>query len=161
MYYVEKLISNVHYQALMEQLEVLEKDRIYCKHGFSHGLDVARIAYIMNLEMNLGQDKEDIYLSALLHDIGRIEEYKNGTQHQEAGVAVARLLLNEIAYPIEKIEPILKRVREHGHLSLEQSQISEDNFFWFADKRARNCFACRQQESCNWAISKRTGTIEW
>ena len=89
MYYVNQLISNRNYQKLIKQLEVLEKDRIFCKHGFEHGLDVARIAYIMNLEMKLGRDKEEIYLSALLHDIGRIEEYESGTNHQEAGAWVA------------------------------------------------------------------------
>lgn len=161
MKYVEQLLSNERYQSLTNQLELLERERIFCKHGFEHGLDVARIAYIMNLEMSLGQEKEEIYLSALLHDIGRIQEYQNGTDHQEASVQIAEELLEEIDYPKEKREPVLKRVREHRHLSLEQQEITVDNFFWFADKKARNCFLCKQQKDCNWAKSKRTGTIKW
>ena len=161
MKYVERLLSNEHYQSLIQQLENLEQERTFCKHGFEHSVDVARIAYIMNLEMNFGQDKEELYLSALLHDIGRIEEYQCGMDHQKASEQVADKLLEEIDYPEEKKETILKRVREHRHLSLEQHEITVDNFFWFADKKARNCFLCKQQEECNWAKSKRTGTIKW
>ena len=31
----------------------------------------------------------------------------------------------------------------------------------FADKKARNCFACKAQDTCNWEMEKRTMNIEW
>ena len=59
----------------IEQLKEAEKDRIFCKHGIEHLLDVARIAYIENLEENCDISKEMIYAAALLHDIGRFLQY--------------------------------------------------------------------------------------
>ena len=50
----------------MERLAEYEKDRIFCRHGMEHLLDVARIAYIENLENNRGISKEIIYGAALL-----------------------------------------------------------------------------------------------
>ena len=50
MEYVEKLSGDREYRQLLERLKELEKDRIYCHHGIGHLLDVARIAYIENLE---------------------------------------------------------------------------------------------------------------
>ena len=37
-----------------------EKSRIFCKHDLQHSLDVARIAYILNLEADLKIEKEII-----------------------------------------------------------------------------------------------------
>ncbi len=37
-----------------DQIEKIERDRIFCCHQMPHLLDVARIAYIKNLERNLG-----------------------------------------------------------------------------------------------------------
>ena len=85
MEYVEKLSGDREYRQLLERLKELEKDRIYCHHGIGHLLDVARIAYIENLEAQLGLEKEDIYIAALLHDLGRVDEYESGIGHHIAG----------------------------------------------------------------------------
>ena len=53
-------------------------------------MDVARIAYIENLEAQLGLEKEDIYIAALLHDLGRVDEYESGIGHHIAGRKRAR-----------------------------------------------------------------------
>ena len=54
MEYVEKLSGDREYRQLLERLKELEKDRIYCHHEIGHLLDVARIAYIENLEAHSG-----------------------------------------------------------------------------------------------------------
>lgn len=42
----------------------------------SHLLDVARIAYIRNLEKGYGFRKDVIYAAAVLHDIGKALQYE-------------------------------------------------------------------------------------
>ena len=68
----------------MEHLAEYEKNRIFCRHGMDHLMDVARIAYIENLEKNCGISKEIIYGAALLHDIGRYLQYTEGIPHERA-----------------------------------------------------------------------------
>ena len=65
----------------MERLTEYEKDRIFCRHGMEHLLDVARIAYIENLENNRSISKEIIYGAPLLHDIRTYLEYTEGIPH--------------------------------------------------------------------------------
>jgi len=161
MKYVERLMRSQTFLDIQKQLNKQEQTRIFCKHGLDHSLDVARIAQLMNLELGFSQDKEEIYLSALLHDLGRVEEYECGIPHQSAGCETAKKLLGEIQYPTHLWEPILQRVLEHRHLNISDEEITKDNFFWFADKRARNCFVCQQRDECNWKMEKKTKTIEW
>ena len=60
--------------------------RIFCGHDMAHFLDVARLAYLFNLEENLKLEKEEIYTAALLHDVGRFVQYEDGTPHQLASL---------------------------------------------------------------------------
>ena len=85
MEYVARLLREQEYQNLIRELEELERERSYCRHGFEHLMDVARLGYLYALEEGMTLDKEQFYLSALLHDIGRVEEYKYGIPHEEAG----------------------------------------------------------------------------
>ena len=47
---VNEIINNKLFIDKIQKLKLIEKDRIFCKHGIEHLLDVARIAYIKNLE---------------------------------------------------------------------------------------------------------------
>ena len=49
------------YVSSYERLQELEKNRSFCRHQINHYLDVARIAYILNLEGQLGISRELIY----------------------------------------------------------------------------------------------------
>ena len=51
----------------------------------SHLLDVARIAYIRNLEKGYGFRKDVIYAAAVLHDIGKALQYEEKVPHEIAG----------------------------------------------------------------------------
>ena len=46
------------YQQYYKELREEERDRIFCCHQMEHLLDVARIAYIRNLENNLVYDSD-------------------------------------------------------------------------------------------------------
>ena len=64
------------YREYYERLEKLEEGRIFCRHQMPHLLDVARIAYIRNLEEGLGFPRDVIYTAAVLHDIGNPSNMK-------------------------------------------------------------------------------------
>ena len=74
---VDLILEHPKYQEYLDKIKQAEEKRIFCLHNMNHFLDVARIAYIMNLEEELGIAKEIIYATALLHDIGR----KFGKRH--------------------------------------------------------------------------------
>ena len=67
------------FQSSFQRIQEWEKDRIYCRHGMEHFLDTARIAYIRSLEENIPVSKDQIYAAALLHDIGKWQQYEDGT----------------------------------------------------------------------------------
>lgn len=73
---VKAILKHKTYRKYYDQIEKIEKDRIFCRHQMPHLLDVARIAYITNLERNLGYDREVIYAAAILHDIGKSFQYE-------------------------------------------------------------------------------------
>ena len=50
---VNRILKNHTYQDCLQQIYRLEAGRIFCGHDMTHFLDVARLAYIFNLEENL------------------------------------------------------------------------------------------------------------
>ncbi len=125
-------------------------------------------------------EKEIIYLAALLHDLGRIQEYEEGVPHQRAGAALARQLLQQIGYPQEKTELIAAAIESHRGGAKSDREVEADRksrqaetpgqnaALWaeplgqllsWADKRSRNCFACKAQKACKWEAEKQNRGI--
>ena len=75
---VNQIWKHPIYQEQLQALQMLEADRKFCRHTPEHFLDVARLAYIHALESHASASKELIYCTALLHDIGRAEQYRFG-----------------------------------------------------------------------------------
>ena len=69
MHRLNEVVHHWIYQDYYGRIKRLEKERIFCRHQMTHLLDVARIAYIKNLEENLGLEKDVIYTAAVLHMI--------------------------------------------------------------------------------------------
>ena len=159
MKYVEALLKNKMYLETLTQIKEVEKERFFCKHDFSHLLDVCRIAYIMNLENELGMDKEMIYLSGLLHDIGRGQEYANGISHEKAGVEIATIILEQIQCPKDLMHAVLTEISGHRTKPQDWNLVTRESLFYLADKKARNCFMCAANKDCNWSEDKKTKTI--
>lgn len=145
---VNKLLDHPDYSLYLEKINQLEKERIFCRHGFEHGLNVARIAYTYLLEKgekSLG--KETIYVAALLHDIGRWVEYQTGEDHAEVSARLALPLLKACGFDPEEIQVILIGIKEHrqhpdDHLSLLGEALA------VADDWARDCRSCSAQKQC-------------
>ena len=108
-----KICSHPVWKKYMLELEELEKSRIFCKHGIEHLLDVARIAYIKNLENSYNIEKELIYAAALLHDLGRSLQYTQGIPHEKAVIPLAKEILEDCKFAPEEQEEILAAIACH------------------------------------------------
>jgi len=146
---VNQLLEHEDYIVFMKKIDELEKERLFCKHGFDHGLNVARIAYAYLLEKGEQlPSKEGVYAAALLHDIGRWVEYETGEDHAEASARLAHPLLEACQFSHEDIQVILKGIQEHrrhpeDNLTLLGAALA------LADDWARDCRHCSVQGLCN------------
>lgn len=147
---VNKLLEDREYQQQIKQLEELEKERVYCGHGVEHLLAVARIAQLENLESGWNMKKESIYLAALLHDLGRIEEYLQGIPHDKAGEKKAEYFLNKLNLTTEEKQEIAGAVSGHRNKGKRQEQ-SLAELIKRADKSSRNCRFCKAYDTCKWS----------
>ena len=91
------------YQKHCEKIQELEKDRIFCRHTPEHFLDVARLMYIYSLENKLNLSREIIYATALLHDIGRAQQYLSGISHDIAGAEIAGKILTDLHFTHRRV----------------------------------------------------------
>ena len=138
---VNRICSHPLWKGSLKKIQELEQDRIFCRHTIEHFLDVARIAYIENLEKGLHLSKETIYAVALLHDIGRHLEYTQGIPHEEGSFQIAEEILKVCGFEKEEQEEILSAIQAHRR----QETGFADNLagiLYRADKKSRNCAFC-------------------
>ena len=135
-----------------------EKDRIYCKHNIEHFLDVARIAYIINLEKKMNYDKDIIYAVALLHDIGRHREYQEGVNHHQASADIAKAILRQTGYTRKESKIIIDAILNHRN---ESNDNKVNELMYIADKLSRKCYCCNAIETCKWSNSKKNKEINY
>lgn len=140
---VTRIIYNEEFKRALNIIDDKEQERIYCKHGFNHLLDVARIMYIMNMESGLNYDKEVIYAAALLHDIGRSisDEY-----HHEESVKMAIHILDKCGFTDVEARLITDAIEAHRN----EESTGLKGLLFRADKLSRNCYYCKAQETCKW-----------
>lgn len=145
------------YQENMQEILKLEQNRIFCGHGPEHLLDVARLAWMMNLEQKLGYEKAVVYAAALIHDIGRAMEYQSGLSHEEGSRRLGLKILPECGYDEGEQELILEAVASH------RKETETQNLNWLlyrADKLSRLCFACPAEALCDWPAEKKNMEIK-
>ena len=118
---VNRILRHPDFIRLQEELDRLEADRRFCRHGMQHLIDTARLAYLFALESSADLPKDVIYAAALLHDIGRAEQYRNGTPHDVAGCAAAEPILAECGFAEEERDMILTAIGSHRK---EKSRVS-------------------------------------
>ena len=147
------IVQDELYIDLLKRLEVAEADRIFCRHGIGHLLDVARIAYIMVLECGADYSKDVVYAAGLLHDIGRLAQYETGVGHHEAGVPIVKDIMGRCGYSQEEIAIVCEAVGAHRREQEASRNLSE--FLYKADKKSRNCFMCQAYDECNWDENKK------
>jgi uncharacterized protein len=156
---INLILNNSTYREYLKLNVDNEQDRIFCRHDLSHFLDVARIAYIINLENGYGHPKDIIYSIALLHDIGRWKQYVENIPHNKASAELARPILIECFFHEEEIQAILSAILDHRKGSDEQNTL---NYIIFkADKASRPCFNCKAINECDWSTKKKNLEIKY
>ena len=153
-----RIIEHEKFQKYLVKIEQLEKDRIFCCHGLTHLLDVARIAYIINLEEGGLFSKDLIYGAALLHDIGKVKQYTKKIPHEITGAQKAEKILAECGYQEFEIELIKRAVLEHRD-GPENRNHRLSGILYEADKKSRICRFCEAKDACNWTEQMKNSTI--
>ena len=110
---VNQIWGHPVYQEHYKKIQELESERSFCRHTTEHFLDVARLMYIYALEEHLELHKELIYAAALLHDIGRAQQYQYNIPHDIAGVEIAREILTDLHFTEQEKELILSSIGHH------------------------------------------------
>lgn len=153
---IQPIVQHPRFQDWLRQMDALEAERIYCRHGLPHLLDVARIAALLAVERGASYPRDMIYAAALLHDLGRLAQYTSGIPHAQAGVPMAQTLLHETAFTAQEQEEILRAVSFHrtGDTSDSLAQI-----IFEADHASRMCFACDAADTCYWSAQRRNQTV--
>ena len=157
---VNRIWNHPLYQKELGKLQILEKDREFCRHTPEHFLDVARLAYIEALEQDYPVSKEMIYCTALLHDIGRYEQIALGTPHDIASARMAQQILSETGFTDPEIHQIQDAILHHrGNKTTGETPLAR--YLYRADKQSRNCFCCPASSECNWPESKKNLEIDY
>ena len=154
---IDKILNNKLYKESLEKLKLYEKDREFCKHTIEHFIDVARIAYIMVLEENIEISKEVIYAIGLLHDIGRVKQYEDGTNHDLASVEMSKEILSETKFDKEEVNIILNGIANHR----SKSDNKLEEIIYRADKLSRQCFNCKAEKECYWSKEKKNFKVAY
>ena len=143
-----RILKNEYYLSQLERLKKLETDRIFCRHNMEHFLSVARITLILCSRSGAVIPEDIVYSAALLHDIGRVEEYTDGTPHDIASQATAERILDETGCTDEDKKLIIRLIA--GHRKTDLDPQSPEAVFGMADKLSRNCFECGARKYCKW-----------
>ena len=157
---IDEILKNPLYREYVQANKEAEADRRFCRHDMGHFLDVARIARIMNLEEGLKLDQELIYAAALLHDIGRYVQYREGTPHEMASAGLAPRILEECGFAPGEEKQILEAILSHRDASVA-GEKSLRGLLYRADKASRACFACAAEQECDWKSDKKNLRITY
>ena len=168
---IDRIWRHPVYQEHFQNLQETERTRVFCRHTLIHFLDTARIAYIINLEEQLGIAKDIIYAAALLHDIGRYRQIADGTPHEIAGAQLCGLIMEECGFTSSETNRIKKAIAHHrGSKTLHtapkrpadtppEAADPLPELLRRADKLSRSCFDCPASAACNWPEEKRNHRI--
>lgn len=155
---IDKIVRDPLFRQNMSLMAEKEKRRKYCRHDMRHLLDTARIAYILNLENNLGLDKDIIYAAGLLHDVGKIVEYAEGMEHHVVGAELCVQILRDAQYSEDEIQMIRRAILLHRE-PLIKNENSLTGILYRADKLSRPCFSCKTEPQCDWSTDKKNINI--
>ncbi len=156
---MEAILNHKLFQDTLHQIEEKEVHREFCRHGMPHLLDTARIAYITCLENGLPLEKDIVYATALLHDLGRARQDEEGYDHRLGGLPIIEEILKDSGFDDSEIQEIKKAVASHGQKPQDSDQ-SLSAVLYRADKQSRNCFWCPAALQCYWPENQRNMSIK-
>lgn len=151
---VNRILENDVFREHLKKNKEAEEKRIFCRHDMTHFLDVARIGMILNLRENQQIPEDLLYAAALLHDIGRHEQYEKGTPHEKASAETAPFILRDCGFTEEETEEIVQAILWHRSTGTAEA-VGLAGILYRADKASRACFACEARDACNWSEEKK------
>lgn len=158
---VQRIYVHPLYQECLKKNKKAEKSRIFCKHNMEHFMDVARISYLLSMERGYRISKEEIYAAALLHDIGKWEQYEDGTPHEKASAKYAEMILGQAGFTQEESGRVVGAILKHRKKDKGEEENLLAEILYDADKLSRACYACEAKEQCNWSEEKKNQKIIW
>ncbi|MCL2840973.1 MAG: HD domain-containing protein [Defluviitaleaceae bacterium] len=157
---VNLILNHPLYAFNLESNITMEKGWRYCKHDIIHLMDVARIAYILNLENGYGFPKEQVYAAALLHDITKWKQISEGIPHHESAIEPATKILKDCGFSSREIKTITTAILNHRKGPKDKKDKFSQIIFK-ADKLSRTCYFCNYEEkTCNWDKKKKSTKLE-
>ena len=110
--------------------------------------------------VSLGMRRDEFFhlaiRAALLHDIGRLQQYLTGEDHAAAGMRTAQEILRDTAFSASEQQAILQAVSKHRRGDTAQML---GRILCEADDASRMCFACAAQDTCYWPEHRKNNTI--
>ena len=161
---VWKIYEHPLFKEGLAENEDAEKERRFCHHDMIHFLDVARLMYLFSMEREYVIGKEEIYAAALLHDIGKWQQYKAGIPHEIASAEIAKRILEETGFTKAESDRILFAILSHRGKTEESAEEVKKQFaeiLYDADKISRACYTCPAEKECNWSSEKKNQKIIW
>ena len=153
---INKIIHHPLFVNQMDRLTDLESERIFCRHDLQHLLDVARLMWIEVLEYQILLDREVVYATALLHDIGRVNQIEQGIPHDQASAELAARILPEAGFTPVEADTIIRAICAHR---TNESADTLSQVLYRADKFSRTCWCCGATNQCKWADEKKNEGI--
>lgn len=157
---INKIIANPKYHRLIMELEKTENERRFCRHDMNHFLDVARIAYIIALEEGLEISREMIYAAGMLHDIGRLQQYEDGTPHESASAFLAEEIMKEAGFGQMEINEVCGAILAHRNKQFG-GERDLNSIIYEADKLSRGCYYCAASGECKWSDAKKNEKLTY
>lgn len=157
---VNGILQHPLFRTYMKANAEKEKDRIFCRHNMPHVFDVARIAYILNIEEEHCISKDMIYGAALLHDIGRHVQYETGEKHAFVSARLAPEILKDCGFNKEETAAIVSAISTHSDKSLIGDK-GLNALIAKADQLSRACYACPVEAECNWGETRKNREMQW
>lgn len=104
-------------------------------------------------------DKELVYATALLHDIGRFEQYENGTPHNEAGAKLAGEIMASCGFTEDECELAINAIKGHRRDSDDSDMFG--HLLYKADKLSRDCYQCEAEPECYWSAEQKNMRVKY
>ena len=154
---IDRLLQHPMYRARLELLQELERKRDFCGHNLEHFMKVGRIAEYVVAKNELLFAEEVVWGAALLHDMGRVEQYRQGISHEKASVAFAREILFSLDWNVSDIDMVCEAIGSHSHRQCAADRwrkmpelVSLTEVISFANQFSRTCYKCHMADACKW-----------
>lgn len=157
---INQILNHDLFKEYVRRNEQAEANRRFCRHNMEHFMDVARIGMLLNLEEGYGIAKEMVYGAALLHDVGRFQQYLDKTPHEIASAQLAQEILQDSGFSDREAEIITEAIRNHRNAACKEEK-NLNGLLYRADKMSRACYSCKAEPECDWSEEKKNRMIIW